>query len=70
MNPIYNEYITFLKDTTGENLYDLKEGYFWLDNLIIKGFDKNGQIHKFYRVNISDNLKVSIIIPKTGYSKI
>ena len=70
MNPIYNEYITFLKDVTGENLNNLKEGYFWLDNLIIKGFDKNGQIHKFYRVNISDDLKVSIKIPKTGYSKI
>ena len=64
MNPIYNEYITFLRDTTGESLLELKEGYFWLDNLIIKGFDKDGKIHKFYRVTITDNLEVSIKTPK------
>ena len=59
MNPIFNEYITFLRDTSGESLPDLKEGYFWLDRQIVKGFDKQGNIHKFYRINISDSLKLS-----------
>lgn len=70
MNPIFNEYITFLKNTTKEELSDLKEGYFWLDRQIIKGFDKQGNIHKFYRVNVTDNLEVSIDKPKSGYDNI
>ncbi len=53
MNPIFNEYLTFLRDTSGKQLFELKEGYFWLDNQIIKGFDKQGNIHKFYRIKIS-----------------
>ena len=52
MNPIYDEYITFLRSTSGEKLPGLMEGYFWLDKQIIKGFDKYGNIHKFYRVVI------------------
>lgn len=59
MNPIFNEYLTFLRDTSGKQLSDLKEGYFWLDNQIIKGFDKQGNIHKFYRISISDDLKLA-----------
>lgn len=59
MNPIFNEYLTFLRDTSGKQLSDLKEGYFWLDNQIIKGFDKQGNIHKFYRVKVSDDLKLT-----------
>ena len=70
MNPIFNEYIKFLRDTSGQDLPDLKEGYFWLDRSIIKGFDKQGNIHKFYRINISDNLEVSVDTPKTGYKRI
>ena len=57
MNPIYNEYLTFLRDTTKQPLEDLKEGYFWLDKSIIKGFDKQGNEHKFYRVKIENSLK-------------
>ena len=57
MNPIFNEYLTFIRDTTGEKLSELKEGYFWLDRQIIKGFDKQGNIHKFYRINISNDLE-------------
>ena len=70
MNPIFNEYITFLRDTSGESLPDLKEGYFWLDRQIVKGFDKQGNIHKFYRINISDSLKLSIDCLKSGYDKV
>ena len=70
MNPIYNEYITFLRDTTGEKLSNLKEGYFWLDRQIVKGFDKQGNVHKFYRVNISNDMKVSFLSKPKGYSNI
>ena len=61
MNPIFNEYLTFLRDTTGEKLPDLKEGCFWLDRQIIKGFDKQGNIHKFYRINISNDLETLLL---------
>ena len=70
MNPIFNEYLTFLRDTSGKQLSELKEGYFWLDNQIIKGFDKQGNIHKFYRMKISDLLMVTIDKPKNGYENI
>lgn len=70
MNPIFNEYLTFLQDTSGKQLSELKEGYFWLDNQIIKGFDKQGNIHKFYRIKVSNDLKLTIDNPKKGYSDI
>lgn len=70
MNPIFNEYLTFLRNTSGKQLSELKEGYFWLDNQIIKGFDTQGNLHKFYRIKVSDNLKVLIDKPKNGYSDI
>lgn len=70
MNPVFNEYITFLRDNTNEKLEDLKQGYFWLDKQIIKGFDKQGNIHKFYKINVSDDLQVSLSKPKTGYDNI
>ena len=70
MNPIFNEYLTFLRDISDKQLSELKEGYFWLDNQIIKGFDKQGNIHKFYRIKVSDDLKLTIDKPKNGYSAI
>ncbi len=70
MNPIFNEYLTFLRDTSGESLPDLHEGYFWLDRQIIKGFDKQGNLHKFYRINVSDSLELSIDKPKSGYENV
>lgn len=71
MNPIFNEYIQFLNNVSKTKVNDLKEGYFWLDKSIIKGFDKNGKIHKFYRIKIEDNLSVDICKPiKNGYENI
>ena len=70
MNPIYNEYITFLRDVTGQTLEDLKEGYFWLDNQIIKGFDKQGIEHKFYRVKVDNTLENVVSSRLTKYDKI
>ena len=57
MNPIYDGYINFLREMSGEKLPDLKEGYFWLNRQIIKGFDKQGNIHKFYKVVVSNDLE-------------
>lgn len=68
MNPIFNEYLIFLRDASGESLPDLQEGYFWLDKQIIKGFDTQGNIHKFYRIKVDDSLKLSIEKPKSGYN--
>lgn len=66
MNPIFREYCEFLKDKV--NL-DLEEGYYWLDNSIIKTFDKEGNIHKLYRIVINDeDLSMAYKVPK-GYSK-
>lgn len=70
MNPIFNEYITFLRDVTGNKLEDLKEGYFWLDNQIIKGFDFNGKIHKFYKIKVDSTMKYSINSQIKGYDSI
>ncbi len=70
MNPVFNEYIEFLNSTSKTKIDDLKEGYFWLDKSIIKGFDKSGKIHKFYRIKIEDDLSVDIIKPKSGYDNI
>ena len=71
MNPIYDEYITFLRNTSGEKLPDLMEGYFWLDKQIIKGFDlQKGQEHKFYRVKVSDDLKTVEVVKLKNYDNI
>lgn len=65
MNPVFKEYIKFLRDTSGQELSDVKEGYFWLDRLIIKGFDKQGNVHKFYKVKVSEDLEtVQVVKPK------
>lgn len=67
MNPIFKEYCKFLREKINLNL---EEGYYWLDNQIIKAFDKQGNIHKLYRIVIDDkDLSISCKIPK-GYSKI
>lgn len=57
MNPIYNEYIKFLKDNN-INL-PIEEGYYWLDNQIIKAYDKQGNLHKLYRLKIDDDLNIT-----------
>lgn len=74
MNPIFKEYCQFLNDMTinKEEVVELqliKEGYFWLDNSIIKCFDKEGTAHKILRIEISDDLKyIRLKKLKNGYS--
>lgn len=62
MLPIFKEYIQFLKYKTNNDhkLEVLSEGYFWLDNQIIKAFDSNGNLHKVLKINISNDLSIII----------
>ena len=53
MLPVFKKYSKFLKEMCG---LELEEGYYWIDNQIIKAFDKKGVIHKLYRLKIDDNL--------------
>ena len=40
MNLVWTEYIKFLKDkNVNIEKYNLREGYYWLDNSIIKAYD-------------------------------
>lgn len=67
LNPIYNDYISFLKDK-GFNFpeVNIKEGYYWLDRQIIKGFNKkNGNLEKIVKVNVTEDLEVSFKKYKT-----
>lgn len=62
MNPIFNEYIEYLKDND-INL-GLNEGYYWLDRQIIKCFSDKGEVIKVARLLVDEDLKVRI---KTVY---
>lgn len=57
MNPIYKEYIEFLENKGVDKKFE--EGYYWLDNQIIKAFDTDGNIHKVLRIHVDDDLNVS-----------
>lgn len=57
MQPIYNELIEMWK-AKGVVL-PLIEGFYWLDKSIVKCFDKQGNLHKLYRIYISDNLSIT-----------
>lgn len=74
MTPIYKEYCQFLKDMTKnppDELSQIQEGYFWLDNSIIKAFDKQGNEHKILRIKIDDNLEfIELKILSRGYTKL
>lgn len=60
MNLVFKEYIDFLKDN-GVDIYkyNLREGCYWLDNQIIKCYDKKGQMHKIVRICIDDKLNIT-----------
>ncbi|MEY8352479.1 phosphoadenosine phosphosulfate reductase family protein [Lachnospiraceae bacterium 54-53] len=66
MNLVFKEYCQFLKDKTG---LELEEGYYWYDKSIIKAFDKQGNVHKIYRLKVNDDLSMTCTIPK-GYDDI
>lgn len=39
----------------------IKEGYYWLDNGIIKAFTTDGQLYKLYKYKVNDDLTINII---------
>lgn len=57
MLPIFNGYIEYLKNN-GVDL-PLKEGIYWLDNAIIKAFDKDGIERKVYKIITNDDLTIT-----------
>ena len=60
MLPIFNEYIQFLNDKTKNELNFLKEGVYWYDRSIIKAFDKKGNLIKVVRLNIDNDLNITV----------
>ena len=56
MLPIFNDYCKFIYEKTG---LQLAEGYYWMDRTIIKAFDKQGNSHKIYRLNINNDLSAT-----------
>ncbi len=65
MNLIFKEYLEFLQEKgIDTEKCNLKEGYYWLDNQIVKAYDKQGTLHKVLRVLVNDNLDMTI---KTVY---
>jgi phosphoadenosine phosphosulfate reductase len=57
MQPIFSEYIAFLKDN-GIDI-GLREGYLWQNRLYIEGFDKNGKMQNFGRLHVDDDFKIT-----------
>ena len=57
INPIFKEYIQFLKDNKVD--LDLQEGCYWLDKQIIKAYDKGGNIQKIARIVTDDKLNIT-----------
>lgn len=57
MNPIFKEYIQFLESNNIK--LPIQEGYYWLDNQIIKAFDTEGVLHKVYRLKILNDLTIT-----------
>jgi len=56
MLPIFKPYREMLS-TFGINLEDYDENKLWIDRLIIKGIDKQGNIQKICRLSVTDDLK-------------
>lgn len=57
MQPIFNELIEMWKSKSLD--LPLFEGTFWLDNSIVKAFDKKGNQVFLYRIIVNDDLTVS-----------
>lgn len=62
MQPIFPEYINFLRDHDCDVSW-FQENTFWLDNNMIKGFlkKKGGQLIPLYRVLVDDDLNITLV---------
>lgn len=60
MLPVFKDYYNFLIDSGIDKIKDYDIGKIWIDNQIIKGFDKTtGQEVKIIRLKIADDLTIS-----------
>ena len=69
MLPVFNDYIKFLNYKTNNELNFLKEGKYWYDNSIIKGYNINGELQKIVRLKIEEDLSIQTKFYK-NYEKI
>lgn len=60
MQPIFTQYSQFLKDK-GCDVSWFREGLFWLDRNMVKGFLRGRQTVSLYRVRVDDDLSLSLI---------
>lgn len=60
MQPLYNEFIDFLK-AKGNNIPSLNEGGYWLDRNFIVIFTSDGKIHKLYKLIYDKDLSVKAV---------
>ena len=37
----------------------LSEGFYWLDNQIVKAFDKSGNLLQLFKITVNDDLTIS-----------
>lgn len=59
MQPIFPEYIRFLKSHNCNTDW-FRENTYWLDNNIVKAFRRGGQVVLLYRVSVDDNLHLTL----------
>lgn len=57
MQPIYEDLIKMWKENGFD--YEIYPGTFWLDNSIVKAYDKKGNLKYLYKVMIADDLSVT-----------
>ena len=60
LNPVCSEFIEFLEVKGLDNkVYNLKEGYYWLDRMIIRALDIEGNEHKIVRIHVDKDFEVT-----------
>lgn len=65
MLPVFNKYIEFLNSQSKKPTIELREGFYWVDNQIVKCF-ANGKEVKVFRIDVAQDLTISF---KTYKSK-
>lgn len=61
LNALFNEYFEFLESKGVDvDQYNLKEGYYWMDRMIIRAYTRDGKRHKICRVHIDDSLEIEV----------
>lgn len=60
MQPIFSEYIRFLRDN-GCDASWFRERTYWLDHNIVKGFLRGGQLTSLFKIAVSDDFAVALV---------